>query len=865
MIARLTAGFGALMLAACPCLAQAHSPASNSSHKLEITVVDENGVAVPSAQVLLTPAPPATVAQPNLSLRCETDFAGHCTFTGLPLANFQLHVEKTGFYAAVMASVRPDLTAAVDVTLSHLEEMHTVIDVHESPLAIDPTQISSREQISGLDVIDIPYPATHDYRNVLNFIPGVVQDTSGQPHVAGAQTYQTLTLLDGFNVTQPANGLLVVRVSPDAFRSIEVEPSREPAEFGKGSGGILNLNTGIGDDHFRVFATDFIPSVQDKRGLAFDQWVPRFTLSGPIRARKMWFFDGLEGEYDNAIITQLPPDADSDQFWRGGNLAKVQTNLTSRNILTTGFLFNYLRDQHYGLSPLQPQSATPSDVESAYVGTIKDQHYFTGGELVETGFNITQYNLRQTPLGNEPYFVTFNSAGGNYYLDTQTHARRWQALSNVFLPPQYAHGRHDIKFGIDIDRIDYDARFLRQPISFWPATTANGPCPTDANGVPTVPSPCALYSVFSGGNNSTTYNLETSGYVEDRWSPTNRLLIEPGLRFDWDQIVRQPLFSPRLAGTYVLNNSGNTKFSAGAGLVYDATDLILIARPEAGEREDYFFNAAGQPTDLAGNVIPTPTPVPTTFSVNRQNLEAPRFLNWSLALEQKLPASIFLKAEFMQRRGTRDFVYNTPGNLPGGNFNLQNTRDDRYNAFQLNLRRSFRQRYMVMGSYTRSSTRSNQALDFNVDAPVLGRVLPGTPTTLVGAQSPGPLLWDAPNRFLSWGFLPFFHLPIIHQLDIAYSAEARTGFPFNVFTDQQLLAATPGSYRFPTYFALNLQVEKRFHLFGYYWALRGGFDDITGRVNPIVVNSDVDSPEFLTFTGYTSRSFTSRIRLLGKK
>jgi hypothetical protein len=40
----------------------------------------------------------------------------------------------------------------------------------------------------------------------LNFIPGVVQDSSGQPHVAGAQTYQTLTLLDGFNVTQPANG-----------------------------------------------------------------------------------------------------------------------------------------------------------------------------------------------------------------------------------------------------------------------------------------------------------------------------------------------------------------------------------------------------------------------------------------------------------------------------------------------------------------------------------------------------------------------------------------------------------------------------------------------------------------------------------
>ena len=61
-----------------------------------------------------------------------------------------------------------------------------------------------------------------------------MQDQNGQPHVAGAQTYQTVTLLDGFNVTQPANGQLLVRISTDAFRSIQIEPAREPAEDGKG-------------------------------------------------------------------------------------------------------------------------------------------------------------------------------------------------------------------------------------------------------------------------------------------------------------------------------------------------------------------------------------------------------------------------------------------------------------------------------------------------------------------------------------------------------------------------------------------------------------------------------------------------------
>ena len=127
----------------------------------------------------------------------------------------------------------------IDVTLSHQQEVREVVDVVESPPAIDPAQIAAQQTLSGLDVLNIPYPATHDYRNVLNFIPGVVQDMNGQPHVAGAETYQTVTLLDGFNITQPANGQLLARISTDAFRSIQVEPAREPAEFGKGSGGLL--------------------------------------------------------------------------------------------------------------------------------------------------------------------------------------------------------------------------------------------------------------------------------------------------------------------------------------------------------------------------------------------------------------------------------------------------------------------------------------------------------------------------------------------------------------------------------------------------------------------------------------------------
>jgi len=802
------------------------SPLAGSAQKLEITVSDENGVSVAAAHVFLQ------ASRQNISLRCETDFAGHCEFDNLrPQEVYQLRVEKEGFYASVLRSVQVDVSASVEVTLSHQREVREVVNVVESPPAIDPEQTSSEEQLSGLDILNIPYPTTRDYRNALRFIPGVVQDNAGQPHIDGAETYQTLTLLDGFNITQPANGLLVARVSTDALRSVDVERSRYSAEYGKGSGGVLSLNTGIGEDHFRFSATNFIPSLQGKKGLRLDKVDPRFTVSGPFRKGKMWFFDAIDGEYDNIVVTELPSGSDQDRVWRIGNLAKLQMNFTRRNILTTSFLINRFHDPHAGLSPFNPQPATPVDAESAEVATVKDQYYFRGGELLETGFGFVQYGMTQTPVGDSPYFISTNTTGGSYYLSSHTIARRWQGLMNLYLPVQQWFGRHEVKLGIDLDRPLYRSFFLRQPISVLreaQSLPANGNCLTVS------PAPCSRYSVFPGGGNSATYNLEASGFIQDRWLMTNRLLLEPSLRFDWDEILRRTLLSPRLAATYVLNNQATTKFSAGIGILYDATSLFLIARPSEGERLDYFFDANGQ---LSG------PPLLTTFVMDKKLLTAPRVVNWSIGLEKKLPASVYLRTEFLQKRGEDGFVYNIASGAPAGTYFLQNTRKDRYDAVQVDLRKHFRENYTVMASYIRSRTRSNQVVDFSVDNPFFG------------PQVAGLYPWDAPNRFLSWGLLP-----LKKGLDMAYSTELRSGFPFSVLNTLQ--PGQPGDLRrFPTYFALNLHLEKRFHLFGFSWAIRAGFNDITDHKNPAFVNGDVNSPRFSDFE---RRAFTTRIRFLGR-
>ena len=205
-----------------------------------------------------------------------------------------------------------------------------------------------QEELTAAEIIDIPYPGAHDYRNGLIFIPGVTPDAYGQPHVP-ARDLPNSAFAGRLQRDPTDQRQLVVRTSVESFRSIEVAASREPAEFGKGSGGVLALNTRMGDDHFRITSTDFMPGVQDVKGISIGQWPPIYTVSGPIHKGKAWYIDALDGEYDNTIIKQLPGLRYRSR-WRVDNLAKLQSKLTTHNIVTASFLSNYYHDQYDGLS-----------------------------------------------------------------------------------------------------------------------------------------------------------------------------------------------------------------------------------------------------------------------------------------------------------------------------------------------------------------------------------------------------------------------------------------------------------------------------------------------------------------------------------
>jgi hypothetical protein len=788
-----------------------------------VTVLDEDSLPVADAQVTLSePGRPA--------IQRRTDYAGRCTYSLQQDLPYQLEVQKPGFYQNLVSQMDTH-RQLIEVVLAHEQVVRTQVNVHSSTAGIDLEQTSDKSTFNTPEIVNIPYPTSRDIRNLLPFTPGVVQDGTGQIHVAGSETYATLDLLDGFDIRSPISGELAMRVSADAVRSIDTETTRYPVEFGKATGGVIAFYTGMGDNKFRFNATDFIPSVKELNGLRFDKFVPRFTFSGPIVRKRAWFFDGLETEYDHIYIQELPPSADTNDLLRGSNLAKIQVNVTPANILSGGFLFNDYHSPYDGISSLVPRDSTTKTDITAWLPYIRDQHTFASGALLELGVGVVHFRDGYEPHGDNPYELTPELTQGSYFENLVSHSQREEGTATLYLPPQHWAGRHDLKAGLIVDHISFDESFVQAPVSYLREDGT-----------------LLRRSVFSEQAPFTRHNVETGAYFQDRWSAHRGLLIEPGLRFDWDEILRRPLFSPRIAATYSPPGAEETtKLSAGVGLYYEHTQLEYLTRSLTGVRDDTYYTADG--------VTPISGPLPTVFTANDSSLKETHALNWSVGLERKLPGKIYAGANFLEKRTNDGFVYANEGPLGAlyGTYLLTNTRQDHYTSEEIEARRTFANGYRLFAAYTHSAARTNAALDYQ---PAI---------SLLGPQQSGPLFWDIPNRVVSWGWLPLLLPRLKKNWDFVYSLDWHTGFPFDSVNANQQVVGAAGALRFPDYVSFNPGLEWRFHFRGSYFGLRGVMENATNRNNPSVVNNNVDSPEFGTFSEFEGRAFTARIRLIGSK
>lgn len=801
-----------------------------SDPELRGTVKDENETPVAGASVTVRPAPAAS----RQTWQAETDATGAFSIALPSAGDYLVGVERPGYYELQDRPIHVDTVLELNLSINKVREVFQSVDVNAQPSPVDIAQTQHEEHLTGTEINDILYPNSHSLRNSMKLMPGVVEDSGGGMHFDGSSENQVQYVLNGFDIASPISAQFNTTLAVEGIRSMDYSSGRYSPEYGKGSAGVLNINTDNGTDVFHYTATDFIPGLQFQQGLRIGNWYPRAGISGPIVRGRAWFSDTFDSEYNTSLITGLPKGQNTRSGWAGSNLLHTQFNLTPHNLLFADFLVNVDRADRVGLGALDPVSTTQTVHTGEYFGSLKDQVYLGARAIIEFGYARSEFSASNVPQGQNLYVFSPQGRSGNYFIHSTQGATRDEGRVHGYAPQFQLWGSHQIEAGATVDVLHYNADFRR---TGYQLVGLSGQILSQTS--------------FSGSGIFGVDGRETAAWVRDNWRLSKQVQLDAGLREDWNQFVHNSGWSPRVAVSWAPFASGRTRVAGGYAVTHDAVPLQPFGQ---------VFDQTASTTVYQPNGLPAGPPVPTTF-LPPANLRLPRATNWTLSVDRELSPHVFASASYLRRRGTDGFDFlNTlalqgppstlplpNGSLPGA-YKLANQRRDDFDSLQFKVRQTFSGQYEWMASYTFSRAKSDAILDPNTLVPL----------QVVSYLAPMP--WDSPNRFLGWAYAP---LPWKNWA-VAALVDARSGFPFSIADQTGAISGAVDSRRYSFNFDLNLAIERTITLHGYRFALRGGVNNLTNQNNATAVNNVIGSPQYLHFFGYEGRHFVVRIRFFGR-
>ncbi|HJZ82732.1 MAG TPA: carboxypeptidase-like regulatory domain-containing protein, partial [Pyrinomonadaceae bacterium] len=279
------------------------------------TVADDNGAVIVGAKVTLTHI--AT----GLARSVVTDSAGEYVAPSLPPGVYTITAEMGGFRKTSLTNVQlgVDHKARIDLTLQVGATGDTVTVEGTSPLVqtetsdlggtVNETQIKNLP-LNGRNFVQL----TRILPGVMRGIPGANIDgagslawrTSASFAANGQRTRDNNFMLDGVDNNETWLNSVVIFPSVDALEEFKVQTSTYSAEFGRSSGGVVNIQIKSGTNAFHGSAFEFLRNdkldANDFFNNKFGRAKPPFkqnqfggTFGGPIIHDKTFFFMDYQG------------------------------------------------------------------------------------------------------------------------------------------------------------------------------------------------------------------------------------------------------------------------------------------------------------------------------------------------------------------------------------------------------------------------------------------------------------------------------------------------------------------------------------------------------------------------------------------
>ncbi|HLV88302.1 MAG TPA: TonB-dependent receptor [Candidatus Sulfotelmatobacter sp.] len=280
------------------------------------TVTDPSGAAVPGATVT------ATSVERGIAYTASTNDSGLYRLSQLPVGNYELKVEKSGFavssHPAFVLTVNQ--VARIDVTMKVGQTSETVEVTGAAPVM--ETQTTQVDTIINAATNDNMPLASRNYVQLTLLAPGAVStDPSsfnngnntggygGRPLINGNREQANNFLLDGMDNNQVSDNLLGYTPAPDAIEEFNLITNNAPAEFGNFEGGIINavIKSGTNEIHgdvWEFFRNDILNANSWSNNLSYPA-LPKAklrwnmfggTVGGPIIKNKLFFFADFQDQ-----------------------------------------------------------------------------------------------------------------------------------------------------------------------------------------------------------------------------------------------------------------------------------------------------------------------------------------------------------------------------------------------------------------------------------------------------------------------------------------------------------------------------------------------------------------------------------------
>jgi len=580
-----------------------------------------------------------------------SDAAGNYRAVALPAGTYAVSASHAGYKTKRLEGIELLLnrTVGLDISLELSGQAESVTVEASTPL-VDKTSSAQRQVIDSRTIDSIPLNG-RNYLDLVLLTPGVIvnpsvrsdlppaRDTSGA--ILGERAGNAAYLIDGLENNDDFRGGVFQNYTQDTIQEFEVIEAGYKAEFGRGSGGIVNAVTKGGTNEIAGSAFLFFRDDSLEASTEQSQSAPKLrrydsgaTLGGPIRKDRSWYFGSFEHltETRASIFPPNIPDTlrAREDFSRQPKttsdrlFGKYTQSLSPNQDLRVTASWTRLESLNALATAASLPSASNNSITKTFLGTAALTTIFSPRFFLESSLGYRDQRFAQNQQGTQGFSYSLSFVDGGSGFDFGPPIGSVQSLDQKYLTLRevltlFSGNRHAIKFGAEYLRTIVDGVNGQ---GFQDVIVTSHPFFAQY-GLDSFQIPQGIGFLNPGDEKTRLRNNGLSVFGQDDWRITKKISFNLGVRYDYDsKFDDADNIAPRLGITFTPDTK--TVVRANWGLFYDRYRLgIAQAVPELGG----FNGRTVVELDYPRLAVDALVPVSRSLGAIASALRDPLFLN----------------------------------------------------------------------------------------------------------------------------------------------------------------------------------------------------------------------------------------------